>query len=114
MSAVRLTATRQAAGRAKITLTRDDDHETKRCVRPSIEKPLVEVKAMYNRTQNDNGTWNTRCLDCFMTIAFAVESNNDLDSVEARHICPERALAEMLAHSRTAGRLPAAERGSRL
>jgi len=52
---------------------------------------------MYSRTQNDNGTYNTRCLDCFMTIAFCVETGKDLDSLEARHICPERALAELLA-----------------
>jgi formate hydrogenlyase subunit 6/NADH:ubiquinone oxidoreductase subunit I len=36
---------------------------------------------MYSRTQNENGTYNTRCLYC----------------LEARHICPERALAELLA-----------------
>jgi hypothetical protein len=51
---------------------------------------------MYNRTQNENGTYNTRCLHCFMTIASAVESEAELDRLEARHICPERALAELL------------------
>jgi len=54
---------------------------------------------MYSRTQNDNGTYNTRCLYCFMTISSAVESNEELDLLEARHVCPERALAEMVAHS---------------
>ncbi|MGA2349092.1 MAG: hypothetical protein ABSF70_01555 [Terracidiphilus sp.] len=52
---------------------------------------------MYSRTQNENGTYNTRCLYCFMTIAFCVESEAGLAQLEARHICPERALAELLA-----------------
>jgi hypothetical protein len=52
---------------------------------------------MFSRTQNENGTYNTRCLYCFMTIAFAVETDRELDRLEARHICPERALAELLA-----------------
>jgi hypothetical protein len=51
---------------------------------------------MYSRTQNENGTYNTRCLYCFMTIASAVETDEDLNRLERRHICPERALAELL------------------
>jgi hypothetical protein len=51
---------------------------------------------MYSHTQNENGTYNTRCLYCFMTIASSVETNKELASVEARHICPERALAALL------------------
>jgi len=51
---------------------------------------------MYSRTQNDNGTYNTRCLYCFMTIASSVESPQELAKVETRHICPERALNELL------------------
>ena len=51
---------------------------------------------MYNRTQNDNGSYNTRCLDCFMTVASCVESEQELDRVEAHHICPEKVLAELL------------------
>jgi len=51
---------------------------------------------MYSRTQNDNGTYNTRCLYCFMTIASSVESPLELDLLEVRHICPERALSELL------------------
>ena len=51
---------------------------------------------MYSRTQNENGTYNTRCLFCFMTIASSVETERELARVEARHICPERALAELL------------------
>ncbi len=52
---------------------------------------------MYNRTQNDNGTYNTRCLDCFMTIASSVETEEELRGYEDRHICPEKALVELLA-----------------
>jgi hypothetical protein len=51
---------------------------------------------MYNRTQNENGTYNTRCLYCFMTIASSVEAEADLRLVEARHICPEKVLADLL------------------
>lgn len=51
---------------------------------------------MYSRTQNENGTYNTRCLHCFMTIASAVETEEEMDRLEARHICPEKALAELL------------------
>jgi hypothetical protein len=56
---------------------------------------------MYSRTQNDNGTYNTRCLDCFMTIASCVETAQELDILEARHICPEKALAYLLAQQRS-------------
>jgi hypothetical protein len=31
-----------------------------------------------------------------MTIANSVETDKELDVLEARHICPERALAELL------------------
>jgi hypothetical protein len=57
---------------------------------------------MYSRTQNENGTFNTRCLYCFMTVASAVDSDTDLDKMEEHHVCTERALAEMLAHSSVA------------
>lgn len=50
---------------------------------------------MYYRTQNDNGTYNVRCLFCFMTIASAIESESELELLEAHHICPEKALAEL-------------------
>ncbi len=55
---------------------------------------------MYSRTQNDNGSFNTRCLDCFMTVASYVETEQELTRVEARHICPEKALAELLAQGK--------------
>lgn len=51
---------------------------------------------MYSRTQNYNGSFNTRCLDCFMTVASCVETEEELDRVEAHHICPEKALAQLL------------------
>lgn len=57
---------------------------------------------MYSRTQNENGTYNTRCLHCFMTVASAVETDRELAEVEARHICPERALAELLEQEKAA------------
>jgi hypothetical protein len=52
---------------------------------------------MFSHTQNDNGTYNTRCLHCFMTVASSVDSPQELGRLEAQHICPEKALAEMLA-----------------
>ncbi len=52
---------------------------------------------MYARTQNENGTYNTRCLYCFMTVAFAVEAPEELDRLESRHLCPEKALAQLVA-----------------
>jgi hypothetical protein len=55
---------------------------------------------MYNRTQNENGTYNTRCLYCFMTIASSVETEADMRLVEARHICPEKALSDLLAQEK--------------
>jgi hypothetical protein len=56
---------------------------------------------MYSRTQNDNGTYNTRCLDCYMTVASAVETEAELRRVEIRHICPEKALADLLAKEKS-------------
>ncbi len=55
---------------------------------------------MYSRTQNENGSYNTRCLDCFMTVAYSVETEQELDRVEAHHICPEKALAQLFAKGR--------------
>lgn len=52
---------------------------------------------MYSRTQNENGSYNTLCLDCFMTVAAWVETEKELDLVEARHLCPEKVLAQLLA-----------------
>lgn len=52
---------------------------------------------MYSRTQNENGTFNTRCLYCLLTVASAVETEEELERVELHHMCPERALAELVA-----------------
>ena len=52
---------------------------------------------MFNHTQNENGTYNTRCLDCLMTVALSIESPQEVEQVEAQHMCPEKALAELLA-----------------
>jgi len=52
---------------------------------------------MYSRTQNENGTYNTRCLHCFLTVATAVETKEELEQLECHHVCPERALSELLA-----------------
>jgi hypothetical protein len=66
---------------------------------------------MYSRTQNENGTYNSRCLHCFMTAAFAVESNEELDRIESGHVCPEHALATLLAQS-TQGLQPEPQTGA--
>lgn len=52
---------------------------------------------MYSRSQNENGTYNTRCLYCLLTVATSVESETDLEQVEVFHMCPERALSELIA-----------------
>jgi hypothetical protein len=52
---------------------------------------------MFSRTQNENGTFNSRCLYCFMTVASSLPSPCELDAVEAHHMCPERVLAELAA-----------------
>ena len=57
---------------------------------------------MYSRTQNDNGSYNSRCLDCFMTIASYVDTEKELEQREAHHLCPEKVLAQLLAQERAA------------
>lgn len=54
---------------------------------------------MFSRTQNENGTFNTRCLHCFMTVASAVETSAEIEAVELHHKCPERVLAELVARN---------------
>jgi hypothetical protein len=56
---------------------------------------------MYSRTRNENGNLNSRCLYCFTTIAADVEKESDLQLIEVRHICPEKALTELLALKHT-------------
>jgi len=55
---------------------------------------------MYSRTQNDNGSFNTRCLDCFRTVASCVETEKELERVEVHHMCPEKALAQLMAEEK--------------
>jgi hypothetical protein len=54
---------------------------------------------VYSRTQNEDGTFNTRCLYCFRTVGIAVKEESELEIVEKAHMCPERALAQMLESS---------------
>ena len=56
---------------------------------------------MYYRIQNENGSYNTRCLDCFMTIASSVETEEEIAAREQHHICPENALAGLLAQEKS-------------
>lgn len=51
---------------------------------------------MYSRTQNDNGSFNTRCLFCFMTVASAVLDEQELAELEQKHVCPEKALVQLM------------------
>jgi len=37
------------------------------------------------------------CLDCLRTIATSVENDIELELLEMRHVCPEKALAQLLA-----------------
>ena len=57
---------------------------------------------MYSRTRNENGSLNSRCLYCFAIVASDVETESELRLVEARHICPEKALAELFTAKHTA------------
>lgn len=61
---------------------------------------------MYNRTQNENGSFNTRCLDCFRTIASEIATENDLTALEANHLCPEKAMAHLVAQQQSAQAQP--------
>jgi hypothetical protein len=61
---------------------------------------MFSPNAMYSRTQNENGSYNTRCLDCFLTIAANVETEEELREREAHHMCPEKALAMLLKQER--------------
>jgi hypothetical protein len=84
--------------RTNLTALCDVGHVLRMEVLRTIKKPIAGRKYMYSRTQNENGTFNTRCLHCFMTVASAVEREVELDRLEEHHICPERALADLLAH----------------
>lgn len=57
---------------------------------------MFPQNSMYSRTQNENGSYNSRCLDCFMTIAQYVATEQELERREANHFCPEKALADLM------------------
>jgi len=50
---------------------------------------------MFQRTRNEEGKHSTRCLFCFRTLTEGVESEEQLDRLEANHLCPERALKDL-------------------
>ncbi|MGD0630106.1 MAG: hypothetical protein ABR987_12165 [Terracidiphilus sp.] len=83
-----------------ITPTRDLNHLVLPGNRLASWNLSEQADTMYYRTQNDNGSYNTRCLDCFMTIASSVETEEELAAREQHHICPEKALADLLAQER--------------
>ena len=56
---------------------------------------------MYSRTQNENGSYNSRCLDCFMTIASSIKTEDDLGPRELLHLCPEKVLNQMVTREET-------------
>lgn len=56
---------------------------------------------MYSRTQNENGTFNSKCLYCFMTVATAIEDERALEQVEGQHMCVEKQLLELMRSPRT-------------
>ncbi len=61
---------------------------------------------MYSRRMDENGQITSRCLYCFMTIASEAEASAELDRIEGRHICPEKALAQLLAREHLGLRPP--------
>jgi hypothetical protein len=79
----------------RITIARDKNHSLGFESGNRVIKHSLKAKPMYSRTQNENGSFNTRCLYCFLTIASAVESEQELDRIEAQHFCPEKVLAQM-------------------
>jgi hypothetical protein len=57
---------------------------------------------MYSRTRNEGGSLSSRCLYCFVTVVSDVKTTRELEAIETRHICPEKALAQSMALQRTA------------
>jgi hypothetical protein len=51
---------------------------------------------MYSRTDNGDGTFDSRCLHCLMTVARDVHTPSKLDRLESRHICVEKALFQLM------------------
>lgn len=59
-----------------------------------LESSLALADDMFNRTQNRDLSYNSRCLDCLMPIRQAIRKEDDLTLAESQHLCPERLLAE--------------------
>ncbi len=51
---------------------------------------------MYSRTNNGDGSFDSRCLHCLMTVARDVDSPAKLDPVEQQHLCVEKALFQLM------------------
>ena len=51
---------------------------------------------MYSRTRNLDGSVNSRCLHCLMTIASGVRTPAKLNRLERKHLCVEKALNELM------------------
>jgi hypothetical protein len=51
---------------------------------------------MYSRTNNGDGTIDSRCLHCLMTVARDVHTPAQLSRLESRHICVEMALFQLM------------------
>ncbi|HEU5350396.1 MAG TPA: hypothetical protein VFU55_02290 [Terracidiphilus sp.] len=57
----------------------------------------IPASSLFHRRQNGDGSHTSRCLHCFLVIAQNAESPEALDRLERRHICPEKALAQLRA-----------------
>ena len=51
---------------------------------------------MYSRMDNGDGTFNSRCLHCLMTVARDLRTPAQLTRMESRHICVEKALFQLM------------------
>jgi hypothetical protein len=51
---------------------------------------------MYSRTDNGDGTFDSRCLHCLMTVARDAHTPAQLSRLESRHICVEMALFQLM------------------
>ena len=67
--------------------------------RPSINfmNPPASEDSHFRSTKFEDGTHASRCIHCFSAIALKAESLDELDRLERRHICPEKALAQLRA-----------------
>lgn len=65
---------------------------------------------MYQRTRNENGNLNSRCLHCLLTIARDAATEEELVGREGHHLCPEKILAQMRAAEENAAEKGKAEK----